>query len=191
MNEKNDKEIMNFASKKPATLEKKKKIHEMLELKPNRALEINIKEILMSTKVFVNNFNTAKYASKHQIDLNPLMKNSFIKNTPNNKLSDFIIPIECKGDDGEIPEIEQIFFEKTKNYKNSGLGTSFAKQKAISLHLNREIGKKEGMGSPIISDENEIDFVGESNKNLNRNSTNKKNVNSFQKLIGNKQVKKY
>ncbi len=188
MNDKNDKEIMNFASKKPTTLEKTKKIHEMLELKPNRTLEININEILMSTNVFVNNFNTAKYASKQQFELNPLMKISFIKNTPNNKLSDFIIPIECKGDDGEIPEIEQIFFEKTKNFKNIGIGTSFAKQKAISLHLNREIGQQEGIGSPKISNENEIGFVGEFNKNMKGNLTNKKNVNSFQKIIGNKQV---
>ena len=49
-----------------------------------------------------------------KIDFLPFMQNSFIQAIPNNKLSEFIVPTECKGDDGEIPEIESLLFEKNK-----------------------------------------------------------------------------
>lgn len=120
-------------------------------------LEININEILTSRKLLVNNFNTAKYTNKQQFEFaSVFLKKSFIGNTPCNKVSDFIIPIECKGDDGEIPDIEPIFFEK----KKSGV-----KNKAVSLHINRERDVlKENMASPLVIEENDGESIGDLKK---------------------------
>ena len=169
MNDRNNREIINYASKKPVPLDKSKKMNEMMieTSRQKGTLEININEILTSSNFFVNTFNTAKYANKQQFKFNPILKTNFLRNTPNNKLSDFIIPIECKGDDGEIPDIEPLYFEKNKITltKKHGVNSKISKQKAISLHLNREF--KEGVGSPLISDEYDPDSVGQLKKSKN------------------------
>lgn len=111
--------------------------------------------MLTSRNLLVNNFNTTKNLNKHQFEFaSVFLKKSFIGNTPCNKVSDFIIPIECKGDDGEIPDIEPILFEK----KKSGV-----KSKAVSLHLNREL-LKENMASPIVIEENDGESIGDLKK---------------------------
>lgn len=195
MNEKNDKDILTLASKKIFPMDKSRKMTDLAESKLKGTLEINIKEIMTSRSLFVNSFNTAKNMRK--FDFAPTLKTSFIHNTPNNnKLSDFVIPIECKGDDGEIPDIEPIYFEKKKytgnNKKNSKIMSSATKQKALSVHVNRDT-PVEIMQSPLISDEHDLDSGADlkKSKNFKTNNNNNNFINSFQELLASKQVIKY
>jgi len=191
MNEKNDKDIISYASKKAIPLDKSRKVIDLNESRMKGTLEINIKEIMTSRNVFVNYFNTSKNMRK--FDFTPTLKTSFIHNTPNNKLSDFIIPIECKGDDGEIPDVEPIFFEKKKNNgnkKNVISSATIIKQKSVSVHVARDKAK-DVIQSPMISDEHDLDSAGDLKKSKNLNSNNNNFIKIFQELLVNKQVIKY
>lgn len=194
MNEKNNKDIINYNTRKAKQgVGKIKKEKESEFFKPKGTLEININEILTSQQVLINTFNTAKYANTQPFVFNPtFLKESFLKNTPNNnKINDFIIPIECKGDDGEIPEIEPILFEKNKQKFSTithSSGKLLPKPKSISSHFKREI---KDIGSPLISDEHDVENINGAKKNRMLISKNTNFINSIQELIINKQVNKY